>query len=89
LLGQIVSKALYVYFLPRGEFLRGGRDIEMDSEKIAGILGAIVAAAVLGMAFFYVPIGQTSKPAKQIKVEQPAPPGPPPVRGPVVREVPQ
>jgi hypothetical protein len=31
------------------------------------------------------------KPAKQIKVEQPAQPvpAPPPVRGPVVREVPQ
>ncbi len=59
----------------------------MDSEKVAGILGAIVAAAALGMAFFYVPIGQTSKPAKQIKVEQQAAPAPPPVRGPVVREV--
>jgi hypothetical protein len=61
----------------------------MDSEKVAGILGAIVAVAVLGIAFFYVPIGQTSKSAKQIKVEQPAQPAPPPVRGPVIREVPQ
>ena len=61
----------------------------MESEKLAGILGALVAAAVLGMAFFYVPIGQTSKPAKQIKVEQPAQPAPPPIRGPVIREVPQ
>jgi hypothetical protein len=61
----------------------------MDSQKVAGILGAIVALAVLGIAFFYVPIGQTSKPAKQIKVEQPAHPAPPPVRGPVIREVPQ
>jgi hypothetical protein len=61
----------------------------MDSEKIARILGAIVAIAALAMAFFYVPIGQTSKPASQIKAEQPAQPAAPPVRGPVVREVPQ
>jgi hypothetical protein len=61
----------------------------MESEKLAGILGALVAAAVLGMAFFYVPIGQTGKPAKPIKAEQQAAPAPPPVRGPVVREVPQ
>jgi hypothetical protein len=39
------------------------------------------------MAFFYVPIGQTGKPAKPIKAEQQAAPAPPPVRGPVVREV--
>ncbi|SHL64355.1 hypothetical protein SAMN05444159_6431 [Bradyrhizobium lablabi] len=62
----------------------------MDSEKVAGILGAIVAAAVLGMAFFYVPIGQISKPQTQIqKTEQPTKPAPPAVRGPVIREVPQ
>jgi hypothetical protein len=63
--------------------------IEMDSQKIAGILGAIVAAAALAAAVAYGPIGQLGKPQKQIqKVEQPAP-APPPVRGPVVREVPQ
>jgi hypothetical protein len=61
----------------------------MDSEKVAGILGAIVAAAVLALAFVYVPIGQIGKPAKQIKVEQPAKPAAPAVRGPVIREVPQ
>ena len=61
----------------------------MDSQKIAGVLGAIVASAVLIVAFAYGPIGQMGKPAK--KVEQPARPAPtpPPVRGPVVREVPQ
>jgi len=66
-------------------------NIEMDSEKIAGILGAIVASAVLVIAFAYGPIGQMGKPAKQINVEQPAQPvpAPPPTRGPVVREVPQ
>jgi hypothetical protein len=63
----------------------------MDSQRVAGILGAIVAAAVLAIAFVYVPIGQTGKPAKELqKTEQPAQPPPAPtVRGPVVREVPQ
>jgi hypothetical protein len=62
----------------------------MDSEKVAGILGAIVAAVVLVIAIAFGPIGQFGKPAKQIKVEQPAQAVPgPAVRGPVVREVPQ
>ena len=63
----------------------------MDSEKVAGILGAIVAAAVLVIAVAFGPIGQIGKPQKQIqKTEEPKlPPGAPPVRGPVVREVPQ
>jgi hypothetical protein len=64
----------------------------MDSEKVAGILGAIVAVAVLVIAVAYGPIGQIGKPQTQPqKVEQSAQPvpAPPPVRGPVVREVPQ
>ena len=64
----------------------------MDSEKAAGILGAIVASIVLVVAIAYGPIGQIGKPQKlPQKVEQPAQtvPAPPPVRGPVVREVPQ
>jgi hypothetical protein len=64
----------------------------MDSEKVAGILGAIVAAAVLVIAIAYGPIGQIGKPQKQIqKIEQTKAPAsaPPVVRGPVVREVPQ
>jgi hypothetical protein len=64
----------------------------MDSEKVAGILGAIVAAMVLVIAIAYGPIGQIGKPQKPAsKVEpaaQPAVP-PPAARGPVVREVPQ
>jgi hypothetical protein len=55
-------------------------------------LGAIVAVLVLVMAVAYGPIGQFGKPQKQIqKAEQPTQPAaaPPPVRGPVVREVPQ
>jgi hypothetical protein len=64
----------------------------MDSEKIARILGAIVAVAVLAIAIAYGPIGQIGKPQTQPQTaEQPAQPAPspPPVRGPVVREVPQ
>jgi hypothetical protein len=63
----------------------------MDSEKVAGILGAIVAAIVLVIAIAFGPIGQMGKSSNQIKAQQPAPapPGPPPVRGPVIREVPQ
>ena len=63
--------------------------MEMNSEKIAGILGAIVAAVVLVIAFVYVPIGQMGKPPKPAqKTEQPVAP-PPAVRGPVIRELPQ
>ena len=68
------------------------RTIEMDSEKVARILGAIVAVAVLAIAVAYGPIGQIGKPQTQPqRAEQPAQPAPapPPVRGPVVREVPQ
>jgi hypothetical protein len=64
----------------------------MDSEKVAGILAAIVAAAVLVIAIAYGPIGQIGKPQKQIqKTDAPKPPpnAPPAVRGPVIREVPQ
>ena len=63
----------------------------MDSEKIAGILGAIVASAVLVIAIAFGPIGQIGKPQRQLqKTEQPkAPASAPAVRGPVVREVPQ
>lgn len=65
----------------------------MTSESVAGVLGAIVAAAVLVVAFAYGPIGQLGKPARPAatRVEQPATqpmPAQPAVRGPVVREVP-
>jgi hypothetical protein len=66
-------------------------NIAMESEKMAGILGAIVASIVLVIAFIYGPVGQFGKPAKQTqKVEQPAtePAAAPAVRGPVIREVP-
>jgi hypothetical protein len=65
----------------------------MNSESVAGILGAIVASVVLVIAFAYGPIGHMGKtvPKQMQQTEQPAPPAvaPPPVRGPVVREVPQ
>jgi hypothetical protein len=64
----------------------------MNSQKVAGILGAIVASAVLVIAIAYGPIGQIGKPQKPVqKLDQPAQPAAsvPPVRGPVVREVPQ
>lgn len=62
----------------------------MNSELVARVLGAIIGAAALVMAFLYGPMGQNGKPVPQ-KVEAPkaqtvAPPAP---RGPVVREVPQ
>jgi len=63
----------------------------MRSESVAGVLGAIVAAAVLVVAFAYGPIGQFGKPARPARGEQPMAqpvPAQPAVRGPVVREVP-
>jgi chorismate synthase len=69
---------------------KGYRDIEMDSEKVAGILGAIVAAVILVVAIAFGPIGQIGKPQKPAqKAEQPAQPATAPAKGPVVREVPQ
>src|SRR4051794_37236142 len=63
---------------------------EMNSEKFAGILGAIVAIAVLALAIAYGPIGQFGKSQKSVqKTEQPAQPVSPAPRGPVIREVPQ
>ena len=63
----------------------------MNSESVAGILGAIVASIVLVVAIAYGPIGQFGKPApKPTVVQQPvqgAPAAPAP-RGPVIREVP-
>ena len=63
----------------------------MDSESVAGILGAIVASIVLVVAIAYGPIGQFGKPApKPSAVQQPsqmAPAASAP-RGPVIRDVP-
>jgi hypothetical protein len=63
----------------------------MNSQKIAGILGTIVAAAVLVIAFIYGPIGKPPSKAapKAEPAAQSAAPPPPAARGPVVREVPQ
>jgi hypothetical protein len=64
----------------------------MESEKVAGILGAIVASIILVIAIAFGPIGQFGKPAPKPaqQATQPAaaaPAGAP--RGPVIREVPQ
>jgi hypothetical protein len=62
----------------------------MNAEKIGGIMGAIVALAVLAAAFVYVPPGSSNAPTKQTVAPPQAPPNPAPVvRGPVVRDVPQ
>jgi len=62
----------------------------MTSESVANILGWIVAAAVLGMAVLYGPLGQLGKPPRPAAVGQTAPavPAAPAPRGPVIREVP-
>lgn len=53
----------------------------MESERLASILGAIVAAVALAAAFIYGPIGQMGKPA-QVQKDEPAAPvvATPPVR---------
>jgi len=60
----------------------------MDSESVAGILGAVVAAVVLVVAIAYGPIGQFGKPPAKPAVVQPIQPAPAAPRGPVIREVP-
>jgi hypothetical protein len=60
----------------------------MNSQKIAGALGAIVAAVVLAFAFYSTSGSGAAKPALP-KVELPKGPVTPPVRGPVIREIPQ
>ncbi|HSU55912.1 MAG TPA: hypothetical protein VLT36_17785 [Candidatus Dormibacteraeota bacterium] len=62
----------------------------MNSERLAGILGTIVAIVALAAAIGYGPLGQSGKAQKPAqKVEQPATAPAPAPRGPVVREVPQ
>jgi hypothetical protein len=64
----------------------------MKSEKIAGILGGIVALLVLAVAFYDTFRQRALPPAKQpdTAVLSKGPINPPPVgKGPVVREVPQ
>jgi hypothetical protein len=65
----------------------------MNSQSVAGLLGAIVASIVMVVAIAYGPIGQFGKPAKQpASIQQPVPvqsvPVAPAPRGPVIREVP-
>ena len=62
----------------------------MSPERKGTILGVIVAAAVLAVAFFYVPIGSRTMAAKPAAAPEQAPAAvaAPAPRGPVVREVP-
>ena len=65
----------------------------MNSQSVAGLLGAIVASIVMVVAIAYGPIGQYGKPAKPASFQQPEPglqpvPAAPAPRGPVIREVP-
>ena len=64
----------------------------MNSQSVAGLLGAIVASIVMVVAIAYGPIGQFRKPPKPASLQQPAPlqpvPAAPAPRGPVIREVP-
>ena len=55
----------------------------MESEKVGGILGAIVAAVVLAIAFAYGPMGPSESPQNSFKRSKraKAAPGPPPVKG--------
>ena len=62
----------------------------MESEKTAGILGAIVAFAALAAAFYFVPPG--SKPAAKPQAAPaaaPVAPAAPAPRGPVIKDIPQ
>jgi hypothetical protein len=64
--------------------------LDMNSEKIAGLLAGFVAAIVLAVAFYYTG-GQHNAPLKApVKMEAPqVPVAPPATKGPVVREIPQ
>jgi hypothetical protein len=61
----------------------------MNSENIARVLGFIVGAAALAMAFTHAPPWQAAKPAQQIEPPQAPPAAAPAAKGPVVREIPQ
>jgi hypothetical protein len=61
----------------------------MNSETVARVLGAIVGAAALILAFTYAQPWRTGAPVQQIEPPKPEPVAPPAVRGPVVRELPQ
>jgi hypothetical protein len=61
----------------------------MNTQKLAGTLGAAVAIVVLAFAFYSTSKSGADKPAPQ-KVSLPKGPiDTPPVRGPVIREIPQ
>ena len=61
----------------------------METEKTAGILGAIVALAALAAAFYFVPPGSKPAVTPQAAPAAPVAPAPAAPRGPVIKEVPQ
>ena len=69
----------------------------MESQKVAGTLGGLIAAIVLAAAFYYAPKGVQIAPKAAVEkaeapkgpVVQDVTPGAPAVRGPVVRDIPQ
>jgi hypothetical protein len=61
----------------------------MESEKTAGILGAIVAFAALAAAFYFVPPGSKPVAKPQAAPAAPVAPAPPAPRGPVIKDLPQ
>ena len=64
----------------------------MDTQSFAGILGGVISAIVLVVAFAYGPLGlmgKSTKPAAAPAAQTaPAAPATPGQRGPVIREVP-
>jgi hypothetical protein len=61
----------------------------MDSQRLAGILGAVVALLVIASVVIYGPRpGNGPKQAEKTQAPQAPVVAPPPVRGPVIREVP-
>jgi hypothetical protein len=92
--GEIVGRAVLTYsraarFRDIHRLGLGSEEASMTSQSVAGLLGGIVAVAVLVAAVMYGPIGQLGKPTKPVAA-QPAPSAPaaPAPRGPVIREVP-
>jgi hypothetical protein len=62
----------------------------MDSQKIAGVLAALIGLVVFAVAFAYMPkkgADAAKQQAEKQRVELPKAPIAPPVRGPVVRDI--
>lgn len=58
----------------------------MDSQKIAGLLAAIIALIVFAVVFVYSPKKAADTAKQQVELPK-APVSNPPVRGPVIRDI--